>query len=166
MIVSQSVNVHSAVLIIISFVYVSILIAHLVNSGFICVNFVDKEFINKVIFGLSVSGLILFLAYFYFFKSWNFNHGYGTLGYRSKNSRTNINWIILGALLLILFNFILTLLSSPEIVVVDKNVIGGEGQIYLCIYRNVSAISSVFIIWFLCYDLGLIRAKHFFKRVK
>jgi hypothetical protein len=157
-----SVNLHSAVLVIISFVYVSILIAHLVNSWFICTNFVDKEIINKIIFGLSASGLILFLNYFFLFKSWNFN--YGTLGYRSKNSKANINWIILGALLLILFNFISTLISSPEIVVVDKNVIGGKSERYLCTYRNISALSAVFIIWFLCYDLGLIRAKHFFRR--
>jgi hypothetical protein len=43
-------------------------------------------------------------------------------------------------------------------------VIGGEGERYLCKYRNISALSAVFIIWFLCYDLGLIRAKHFFRR--
>ena len=164
MVVSHSVNLHSAVLVIISFVYVSILIAHLVNSWFICMNFVDKEIINKIIFGLSASGLILFLNYFFLFKSWNFN--YGTFGYRSKNSRANINWIILVALLLIFFNFISTLISSPEIVVVDKNVIGGKSERYLCTYRNISALSAVFIIWFLCYDLGLIRAKHFFKRSK
>lgn len=134
-----------SVIIIISLIYTAALITHLINSVFLCDQTGDKPLANKIIFGLSTSGMILFLIYFILvlFKKVG---GYDPVeGYRPFV--LTMGFVILA---LSIGNFVVTLMASPEVVVVDDKTTEKD----ICLYKAIGMVINIFLVWFLNYYGG------------
>lgn len=138
-------------IIIISLIYTAALITHLINSVFLCDQSGDKPIANKIIFGLSTSGMLLFLIYFILvlFKKVG--------GYRAPKG-VNIEEgyrpfvLMMGFIILALSigNFVVTLMGSPEVVVVDNKTTEKD----ICLYKAIAMVINIFLVWFLNYYGG------------
>ncbi len=137
-------------IIIISLIYTSALITHLINSAFLCDQKGDKLIANKIIFSLSVSGMVLFTGYALLVILGRVG-GYSTPGTAGATGyKPFVLAMTFTIFALIVSNFAVTLLSSPEIVEFPEPTAEKE----ICLYKMVSMILTIFIVWFLNYYGG------------
>ncbi len=132
-------------IIIISLIYTAALITHIINSAFLCDQEGDKLIANKIIFGLSTSGLVLFTVYTLLVITKKVGGYDSSTGYKPF-----VLAMTLAIFVLIVANFIVTMLSTPEIVKLSESTTEKE----VCLYKMVGMILTIFIVWFLNYYGG------------